>query len=43
MYQEIFQHLKVYVRVADDALFPHLFASRLKLGLDEAGDMSALF
>ena len=43
MCQEVFQHLKVYVRVADDALFPHLFASRLKLGLDEAGDMSALF
>ena len=42
MCQEIFQHLKVYVRVAADALFTHLFASRLKLGLDEAGDQSAL-
>ena len=33
MIQEIFQHLKVYVRVADDALLPHLFAPRFKLCL----------
>ena len=43
MIQEIFQHLKVYVRVADDALLPHLFAPRFKLGLDEAGNMPARF
>ena len=41
MYQEVLQYLKVYRRVTDDALFPHLFAPRFKLGLDEAGDMSA--
>ena len=43
MCQEVFQHLKVHAWVADDALFPHLFAPRFKLWLDEAGDMSALF
>ena len=33
MIQEIFQHLKVYVRVADDALLADFLLRRLKLRL----------
>ena len=41
--QKLLQYLEVDGGIADDALFPHLFPSRFKLRLDEAGNVSARF
>ena len=40
--QKTLQHLKMYLRVADNALFADLFAPGFKLRLDEAHDLCVI-